>query len=201
MAISDKLRKFLNKPDNQQLLAENNLHKFLFVCFTELEIEDYRNLIGLLMLQYDDFFGELDGLTPNMFEQMHGIGTVVLNPTVPSIPSECFKDSDITSISGDNVTTISQRAFIGCKNLIHIDLPNVTSIGSHAFGDCTALKQIDLPKTVQTIGIKAFNGCTNLKQINYHGTMEEFKNIRFGMRWDGTFDSSAAKIVCVDGEI
>ena len=65
----------------------------------------------------------------------------------------------------DNVTSIGDAAFEGCKNLI-IDLPaGLTNIGKNAFADCTSLKSVTLPAGVTSIGDYAFLNCNQLTKI------------------------------------
>lgn len=57
-------------------------------------------------------------------------------------------------------------AFIGCKELMSIEIPNgVTVISDSAFRRCINLLNINIPDSVTTIGPNAFNGCERLKSI------------------------------------
>lgn len=65
-----------------------------------------------------------------------------------------------------NVTTIGDGAFCGCKKMSSINIPyGVTSIGKGAFGDCISLTSITIPEKVSTIGYGFFYGCTHLSSV------------------------------------
>ena len=66
---------------------------------------------------------------------------------------------------GNNVTRISNFAFV-CCGLSSIVIPNnVTSIGVFAFGECHYLSSIVIPNSVTSISEGAFGGCTSLSSI------------------------------------
>ena len=75
----------------------------------------------------------------------------------------------IVKIDGSNYkcTSISERAFYGCRNLIKVNIPNgVTSIDAQAFSGCSGLIEISIPNGVISIGESAFYGCRNLTKVN-----------------------------------
>lgn len=52
----------------------------------------------------------------------------------------------------DSVTSIGDRAFVGCDNLASVDLPaSVTSLGVCVFDGCSSLKKIIIPDSVTFI--------------------------------------------------
>lgn len=64
------------------------------------------------------------------------------------------------------VTSIGDKAFYGCNNLVAVTLPSsVTSIGAEAFYRCKNLASINIPNSVTYIGIKAFRFCESLTSI------------------------------------
>ena len=64
------------------------------------------------------------------------------------------------------VTSIGDRAFIGCKGLTEVIIPNsVTSIGCFAFQGCYALKDVTIPRNVKEIGPYAFSSCISLTSV------------------------------------
>ena len=65
------------------------------------------------------------------------------------------------------VTTLSDKAFSGCKKLTKIKLgANLESIGNYAFSGCENLTAITIPKKVTKIGNKAFFKCKKLKKVS-----------------------------------
>ena len=66
----------------------------------------------------------------------------------------------------DSVTSIKERAFNACSELISITIPNsVTSIGASAFFNCRSLQSITIPNSVASIGNYAFRACYALTSI------------------------------------
>ena len=59
-----------------------------------------------------------------------------------------------------NVTSIADKAFNECKNLLYVGIPNtVTTIGERAFNDCECLQYLTIPASVKNIGKEAFRYC------------------------------------------
>lgn len=98
---------------------------------------------------------------------------------------------------------IYDNAFTDYWGISDIVIPEgVTSIGKYAFNVCLMLKSITIPKSVTSIGNAAFCGCPSLEKVIFKGTMEEWRNISFGII--GAFDLGTAEnfeIICSDGTI
>ena len=63
----------------------------------------------------------------------------------------------------EGVTSIGDRAFSSCTQLVKVVFPNsIESIGKAAFAACVNLTDMTIPDAVTTIGTNAFNGCKNL---------------------------------------
>jgi hypothetical protein len=83
--------------------------------------------------------------------------------TVPEYGLVCNVESIILP---NSVTSIGERAFVGCSSLTSITIPNsVTSIGVEAFAYCSGLTSITIPNSVTTIGNYAFYSCSSLTSI------------------------------------
>ena len=68
------------------------------------------------------------------------------------------------------VTTIVERAFSGCKNLIGVSIPHgVTTIAFSTFDNCNKLANVAIPNSVIIIGGAAFSNCNSLEYIEIPG--------------------------------
>jgi hypothetical protein len=63
--------------------------------------------------------------------------------------------TNLKSISGTNIITISESAFSDRQSLQSVDFPKATSINNTAFAGCVSLQNVNLPK-VTDIGYYAF---------------------------------------------
>ena len=64
------------------------------------------------------------------------------------------------------VEMIGVYCFIGCNNLISINIPSsVTSLGVYCFNGCTGLTDITIPSSVTSLGGYCFGGCSGLTDI------------------------------------
>jgi len=107
----------------------------------------------------------------NNFAVINGIIVKCLteesNVTIP----QKIDDVDIVKIAGgafylkrnlksitipDNITEISQNAFMFCNSLKEVVLGNLTAIAPSTFAMCRELKTIEIPSSVTSIGAKAF---------------------------------------------
>ncbi|MBQ4557818.1 MAG: leucine-rich repeat domain-containing protein [Clostridia bacterium] len=71
-------------------------------------------------------------------------------------------------IIDDSITTIGNRAFVGCFSLTSVIIPSsVTSIGIDAFKECNSLTAINIPENVSEIDedVAGLWSCDNLKNI------------------------------------
>lgn len=86
-----------------------------------------------------------------------------------------FAPYELTEYSiPDEVTTIGDYAFNGCKNLTEINIPNsVTSIGMEAFARCSSLSSITIPNSITIIPVRAFLSCTSLTDVTLPSNLTE----------------------------
>lgn len=117
------------------------------------------------------------------------ITTVTFGDKVKSIPSVCYRLSNVTEVKiPESVTKIGERAFYNCGSLVKADLPKglkeigneafagcdtldtkfhegLETIGTRAFSHCRSLTNVQLPSTTKSIGEQAFYACTGLTEI------------------------------------
>ena len=103
-------------------------------------------------------------------EGSNGTGTGVLTEivfpsTLESIGEYAFAGQTklaIDLVLPENITSLPDRTFYGCKSLKSLQLPSsLTSIGTSCFSGCSGLTEVELPKTVSTIGSGAFSSCSS----------------------------------------
>lgn len=85
----------------------------------------------------------------------------------------------------DYITTISERAFYRCTNLISVEIPNgVRRIGYAAFLRCKNLETMRLPDSITEIENQAFSLCPKLKIYSRPGNFAHLyatqNNLPFG---------------------
>lgn len=86
-----------------------------------------------------------------------------------------------STYGGKPVTSISNKAFYDCNNLIEIVIPNsVTYIGSYAFSGCSSLTEIVIPDSITSIGEHAFGDCFSLTDVYYTKSKEDWAKISMG---------------------
>lgn len=101
--------------------------------------------------------------------------SVVIENGVTSIGNYAFGGctslSDITMPS--SMTSIGRGAFYYCPSLISITIPDgVTSIGRGAFENCINLTSITIPNSVTSIGTSAFTACYRLVEVINHSSLD-----------------------------
>ena len=89
---------------------------------------------------------------------------------------------DITTLYlPEQLTSISNEAFIGAKYLNQVTIPvGVTHIGRSAFEDCRSMTSVTFAgNNVETIGDWAFYNCHNLRQLTLPEGVEEIGRAAF----------------------
>lgn len=99
---------------------------------------------------------------------------------VRTISNSVFEDKEIYgTFNFDNLETIGDRAFYGCRWIENIKMPKVKTIGRYAFHGCKTLTDVELGSKVD-IAKCAFNECENLRNINWDNVVSidsaSFKN-------------------------
>lgn len=104
---------------------------------------------------------KIDGITFTTFDK----GTFFYNENVKSISIPIgYKE-------------IPEEAFVGCKNLVEINIPEtVTIIKGHAFDYCESLETLNLSSKIETIEDTAFIGLSNIKNIKVDENNPNYKS-------------------------
>ena len=107
------------------------------------------------------------------FVGLSSLATLNFGENVQSISKKAFMNC--SSLTGtltfpNSLTTIDDQAFYNCYGLEGIVMGNsVETIGSEAFRNCGGLRgELTLPETLQSVGIHAFASCDELNTINYN---------------------------------
>ena len=130
--------------------------------------ETYAETAGILFESVGDLSGQCGDEVYWMIDPRTGTVSIIGSGPMWNYTSSSaspFGSSKIVSSVdiGSGVTSIGERAFYGCENLIGMTIPNsVTSIGEDAFFGCTGLTGVTIPNSVTSIGEWAFYGCTGL---------------------------------------
>ena len=77
-------------------------------------------------------------------------------------------DCSKTSINALDISANTKLTSILCQYnelMDTLSLPPITTISDRAFVGCTALKELDLPSTISHVGQDAFAGCSNMNKV------------------------------------
>jgi len=168
--------KALRHEGNKKLLCFSALVRcssFLCLVFIALSLtvcDDGNNNGGVSVLTYE----KIDGGTAYSVTGCDKSATEVIVPAkykglpVTSIGNRAFfQCGNLISVSiSEGVTSLDMFAFSDCSSLISITLPaSLTEIGNAAFRNCTSLTSLSIPEGVSTIGDYAFDYCRNITSI------------------------------------
>ena len=131
--------------------------KSLYISETVEEVEDFAfaslNIEKVFLPKSISKWGE------NVFFMCAKLREVVIDPELCTWGECMFSYCSSLEKIGDG-------AFLGCENLIHIELPNsIKSIGNGAFQECQRLKSINLPSSLEVLSDNVFMYCFNLEEI------------------------------------
>jgi hypothetical protein len=113
---------------------------------------------------------------------------VVLPETVYSrrvigVYNECFKGSNLTSVTIPNsYTLIGDSAFYNCQNLSTVTLPaNLTSLGRAAFAKCTSLTSVNMENcdSLTELAYAAFSDDSMMNEVIFPKNLEKISEYAF----------------------
>lgn len=93
---------------------------------------------------------------------------LILPDTITSIGEKAFMNcTELVEVSlPRGVSVLCDYIFAGCKNLkLFVSPDGITSIGKNAFDGCSNLVSVILSKNLKTIGDEAFRSCIKLPNI------------------------------------
>lgn len=127
----------------------------------------YSPFYGLPNLKTINLGENIRELPAYLFCGIETIDEIVLPSTVTDVGVGAFAFSSITSFKAtENLESIEESAFYGCKNLESVDLGNnIMLIGAGSFNGCEKLTEIYIPDTVTNIEMKAFKNCSALHTV------------------------------------
>lgn len=124
------------------------------------EMYNYRGSFNTNLGHFSDY--------PTWYSQRENIKYVKIGQDVTSIGDRSFYlcTNLMSIIIPENATYIGKDAFTGCGNLSSVTIPDsVTSIGEYAFFDCMRLTSVDISSSVTSITQGTFQECSNLASI------------------------------------
>ena len=113
----------------------------------------------------------------------NGKGVITFDGDVTTIGERAFIGCDsLTSVTiPDSVTTIGNDAFYWSDNLTSVNIgDSVTTIGASAFYSCYSLKSVTIPDSVTSIGEYAFYNCSSLTSVTIPDSVTTIAYSAFG---------------------
>lgn len=99
----------------------------------------------------------------------------------------------------DSVNNISGYALSACRQLDNVIIPDGVTVIDNMLFEYSGITKITIPMSVTTISVDAFHYCSKLTDITYNGTVEQWKKVNKGSRWDES--TGKYTVHCVDGDI
>ena len=126
-----------------------------------LSIPRYLNEIKVTAIDKEAFAAKEEG-------KAYSFTKLILPDTITSIGEKAFMNcTELVEVSlPRGISELSDYIFAGCKNLkLFVSPDGITSIGKNAFDGCSNLVSVILSKNLKTIGDEAFRSCIKLPNI------------------------------------
>lgn len=122
--------------------------------------------------------------------------------TVVSIGEGAFRGSDIllTFYADDNVKSVGEAAFAGCRDMLYVRFDDVEAIGDSAFYKCNAINELGLGTSLKSIGEFAFASGSTYIAFSIPASVESIGKgafIRYGSEF--IVDEANQNYCSVDG--
>lgn len=126
------------------------------------------------------------------------ITAVILPSTLKVIGNDAFRNSavkDVDMSKCDNLKSILNSAFFGCKSLKSISLPtSVVSVADSVFRNCSDMEYLELPEII--LPDNCLIGCTSLQRVAVKITEDN------RMLYEtGKITSGAEKVTAADARV
>ncbi|MCM1449901.1 MAG: leucine-rich repeat domain-containing protein [Clostridiales bacterium] len=141
--------------------------------------------------------GKIDVIAPYTFKNCKSLVAITMPASLRKVSAGAFKGCEgITAINLEEVDSIGDEAFSGCRVLAsvrygeslshigndafngtaleHVDLSGcsrLTSIGNWAFGHCGSLHSVKLPESLTLMGDGVFFDCNSLSEITLSSSL------------------------------
>ncbi|MBR3657841.1 MAG: leucine-rich repeat domain-containing protein [Prevotella sp.] len=196
----DQCNAIINSSTNELIAGCNNT--VIPNGVTSISAEVFRGCSGLISVTIPS---SVTSIGKFAFERCSGLTSIIVEDgnTVYDSRNNCnaiIEKSSNTLITGCNnttipedVTSICDRAFMGCSGLTSVTIPNsVPSIGMYTFAYCSGLTSVTIGSSVTSIGNEAFSGCSALTSVTIPNSVTSI---------DGSFQgcSGLTSIIVEDG--
>lgn len=176
MEISDKVLKFLQDEESQELLNNNKFEKLYEKFYEEVE-HDVPPLSSSMTSEFTqllyaagiDPLEHMDIIPKYFLCRNNSLKEFTIPSHIKSIGEKAFYNcTGLTSITiPDSTMEIGNSAFSGCEKLISVHIGSgVKELSPELFRVCSSLKQVTIGDNVESIGYSAFNECSALTNID-----------------------------------
>lgn len=129
----------------------------------------YNCKTGTFNINWNGAYNTITEFGQGLFRSNQGFTSITIPLGVTEIPSDCFRDSGLTSVEmHDNITHLGSNSFRSCTGLIKLVMPSkLTNIYSSAFYQCSNIVTYDFTKceAIPTLGMSAFGSTSANRKI------------------------------------
>lgn len=152
----------IKKPDD--IISSLNYGRAVVSCIDKDAFAGCSGLTSISLSLNFDYnykypYGGEGPIPAGLFKDCYNLSQITLN--------NGYKGGYYYSPNGSNAIIADNMLIVGCKNT---NIPNnVVTIADEAFEGCKGLTELTIPSHVKMIGNRAFADCTNLKSVNIFG--------------------------------